>query len=212
MNDTVPDSSLLVPYYCYLAAMPAGALAADGKPVEESIQTQLATAFNAQPQWENASCPTEAGPKVEWRKISATAPQPFIDQSNETKSLPAIFELYTKEIDDLRVFVGWCWPQKMSVNVSGVAPLTVGSIVAAPAQAAIPRLPTRCPREVVVPRRLGSPISRRLNRSCRWAPRQHLRRARRGRPFPGAGSRWSWWPARAEACSQTSSCALLGRR
>jgi hypothetical protein len=137
MSDALPDSPLPITYYCYLAAVPAGALAADGKPVEESIQAQLAAGLNVQPQWETMLCPTEAGPKVEWRKISATGQQPFFEQGEATKNFPGVFELYTKEIDELRVFIGWRWPQKLDANVSGVAPLVAGSVVA-PASAAGP--------------------------------------------------------------------------
>ena len=115
-------------YYCYLATVPVGEPMADGKPFEESIQAQLTAALGGQPQWETMACPTQAGQSVPWRRISATGGQAFLEPTGESKSHAAVFELYAKEVDGLRVLIGWRYPKNINQTVADTARLVAGSI------------------------------------------------------------------------------------
>ena len=143
MQAYIPEGNVETPYYCYLAVLPAADAVVDGKPLNDWIQTQLAATFGGNPQWEVVKCPTQAGQSVEWDHISVTGPQAFLDRGGEPKSHPGVFDLYSKDVGDSRVLIGWRFPQKLNQGIAEAARLTAGSIVnvqpgeAAPAAAAV---------------------------------------------------------------------------
>jgi hypothetical protein len=148
MQTTVPELNGEVPYYCYLATVPAADAVVDGKPLDDWIQAQLATTFGGNPQWEIVKCPQQSGQTVDWNRISVTGPQAFLDRGSEPKTHPGVFDLYSKDIEGTRVLIGWRFPQKVNLGIADSARLTAGSIVtvqpgeaAAPAAAAVPAAP-----------------------------------------------------------------------
>ncbi|HVU89211.1 MAG TPA: hypothetical protein VHD36_17935 [Pirellulales bacterium] len=121
-------------FYCYLAALPAADAVVDGKPVEEWIQAQLAPTFPGA-QWESVQCATQSGRQVEWKMITVKGSQPFFNGTlPDSKNLPGVLQLFSKEIDGTQVLIGWRYPDNINQSVSDVARLTAGSAVgAAPA-------------------------------------------------------------------------------
>jgi hypothetical protein len=120
--------------YLYLAALPLADAVVEGKPVEEWIQTQLAAAFPGA-QWEEVKLPTQGGPQVDWKLIAVKGNQAFFDGTlPDSKNLPGIFQLYSKEIDGNQVLIGWRYSENASPTPTDVSRLSVGSAVgAAPA-------------------------------------------------------------------------------
>lgn len=120
--------------YLYLAALPAADAVVEGKPVEEWIQTQLATAFPGA-QWEEVKLPTPSGPQVDWKMITAKGNQAFFDGTlPDSKGLPGMLQLYSKEIDGNQVLIGWRFSENASPSPTDVSRLSVGTAVgAAPA-------------------------------------------------------------------------------
>ncbi len=137
MPGRAADGSFDSPYYLYIAAVPAGEPAPDGKPIEDSVQAQLAAAFNSQPQWQEANCPVQNGPMVPWRRITVTGQQKFLEMNGLDKTMPAIFELYTREVDGWRLMLAWRYPDKLQQRPGESAALVCGS-VASTAPAAAP--------------------------------------------------------------------------
>ncbi len=63
--------------------------------------------------------------------------QNFVDWGGNVKTAPGVFELYSKDIDGMRVMIAWRYQQKLNQGVADAARLTAGSIIgAAPADPA----------------------------------------------------------------------------
>lgn len=135
------DNTFESPYYLYVAAVPAGEMASDGKSIEDSIQAQLAAAFKSQPQWQETNCPVQNGPMVPWRRIIVTGEQPFLDTNGTAKPLPAIFELFTREVGDWRLMLAWRYPDKFQQRPGESAPLVCGSVISTAPAAPAPGAP-----------------------------------------------------------------------
>jgi len=124
----VTDTSEESLYYCYLAAIPQADAVVGGKPLEDAIQTQLAATFG-KAQWDDVKCPSQTGPPVDWKYLRAEGNQVFVDWQGTAKTLPGVFELYSKDIDGMRVMIGWRYQQKLNQAITDPAKLTAGSIV-----------------------------------------------------------------------------------
>jgi hypothetical protein len=126
---TIDDSTgVLMPYYCYLGALPAGQPAPDGKPIEESILAQVVSAFpNTQP-WSSIACPTPSGASIPWQSLTANGAQDFLDPSGNPVKVDGVFRLFTSEIGGWRVLIGWRAPQGLAqrLDVAAAVAGTVG--------------------------------------------------------------------------------------
>ena len=132
---TIDDSTgALMPYYCYLSAVPAG----EAGPIEESIQTQVSAAVPGTQPWASIVCTAPSGAPTNWKRLTATGPQDFLDQTGKVINVPGVFELFTSEIDGWRVLIGWRAPQGLSKKVVDVAPAVAGTVTAGQAAAANP--------------------------------------------------------------------------
>ena len=147
---TADDAAGLVPFYCYLCALPSKPGDADKLAAE--LATQLNDKFkDAKAEWEPIDAYSPDGKAKAWKKIRITGEQDFFvntGQKEEVKKLPGIFELWMCNAPDWIVLVGWRTPT---------------SIDGAP--------PPPDPKAKGVTNIQSAPIFRRRSRACRlWPP------------------------------------------
>ncbi|MEX0678220.1 MAG: hypothetical protein WD063_14160 [Pirellulales bacterium] len=108
-NDT---GGARLPFYCYLAALPARP--GDADKLASQLQAQLKKSFPQTPdEWQAVDANSPSGFSVHWRKIRVEGEQPFrvrTAQQLESQNLPGIFELWIHDADDYVVLVGWRTP------------------------------------------------------------------------------------------------------
>jgi hypothetical protein len=104
-----------LPFYCYLAAVPARA--GDADKLAAQLLSQLKAAFpNAPERWEPEDAPTPEGYNIHWRKIRVEGDQSFfVKTANQVApvKLPGIFELWLHDADNYIVLVGWRTPKSI---------------------------------------------------------------------------------------------------
>jgi hypothetical protein len=109
-----------VPFYCYLAAVPARAGDADKLATE--LQTQLKEKFKDAPDaWDVTDAAAPDGKSLQWKKIRVVGDQPFlvrVADKTVSQNLPGIFELWLCNGPDYIVLVGWRTP----TSVEGPTP------------------------------------------------------------------------------------------
>jgi hypothetical protein len=115
-NTAANPEDVKLPFYCYLAAVPAQPGQADK--YASDFQARLKKAFPDAPDaWEAVDAESPTGFAVHWRKIRTQGNQPFlVKQGNmlTTKVEPGIFELWLHDAGEYVVLVGWRAP--VSIN------------------------------------------------------------------------------------------------
>ncbi len=101
-----------VPFYCYLAAVPAKP--GDAETLAGELLAQLKEKFKDAPMtWEDAQPDTPEGKPMPWKKIRVTGDQPFhvsATGKNEVMNMPGNFELWMHDAPDYIVLVAWRAP------------------------------------------------------------------------------------------------------
>jgi len=112
-------SGKALPYYCYLAAVPAQP--GDGDKLADELLAALKEKFKETPDvWEVVDAVTPTTKSIQWKKVRVTADQSF--RFNEggkvgPGNLPGVFELWLHEAPGFVVLVAWRAP----VSVEGPA-------------------------------------------------------------------------------------------
>ncbi len=98
-----------VPYYCYLAAVPAKP--GDADKLADQLMAALKEKFKETPDtWELVDAATPTTKSLPWKKIRVTADQSFRSFDGQKVSpgtLPGIFELWLHDAPGYIVLVGW---------------------------------------------------------------------------------------------------------
>jgi hypothetical protein len=101
-----------LPFYCYLAALPA--VPGDADKIAAQLQAQLKKAFpETTAEWQGVDADTPDGKYLHWRKIHVEGVQPFQVKTNnkvDTQKLPGIFELWIYDADGYIVLIAWRTP------------------------------------------------------------------------------------------------------
>jgi hypothetical protein len=109
-DDPTEDAKL--PYYCYLAALPARA--GDAERTAAELRAQLAANFKDTPtKWLSVDVKTPDGTVLPWKMIRVVAEQPFRVESHgqiTSKNLPGMFELWLHDANEYVVLIGWRTP------------------------------------------------------------------------------------------------------
>jgi hypothetical protein len=104
-----------LPFYCYLAAVPAQP--GDAAKLAGQLQTQLKARFpDATGDWQSNDAPTPDGYNVHWRKIRVEGDQPFLVKTGDQvapQNLPGVFELWVHDADNYVLLVGWRSPKSI---------------------------------------------------------------------------------------------------
>ena len=138
-----PQSGAKVPFYCYLAALPARP--GDAERLAGELQAKLKAKFDSTPDhWEPIDAYSENGKASPWKKIRVESDQPFytsVGETREVKVLPAIFELWMRDLEDTVVLVGWRTPK----SIEGLAPPAKGGDMTPPTKPDLSASPTSMP-------------------------------------------------------------------
>jgi hypothetical protein len=132
-----PQAGGRVPFYCYLAALPAKP--GDTENLAKELQAKLKDTFKDTPdEYETVDAESPTGKAVQWRKLRVVGDQKFrfvTAKGIDNKDLPGIFELWIREESGYTVLVAWRTP--VSVEGQGSAPAASGPLgaLAAPAPA-----------------------------------------------------------------------------
>lgn len=104
-----------LPFYCYLAALPARP--GDAEKLAVDLQAQLKQKFDETPaEWESLDALTPEGKALRWKKIRVVAEQPFrflVGAEIASKNLPGVFELWIYDAHEFIVLVGWRSPSSI---------------------------------------------------------------------------------------------------
>jgi hypothetical protein len=139
-------TSAKLPFYCYLAAVPARP--GDADKLAADILAQLKRKLKETPDaWESKDASTPEGKALQWKRIRVVAEQPFLvmDAGKPTsKNMPGIFELWMYSAPEYIVLVGWRSPSSIEgrsppVETAPINPLQ-GAVDAKPDFAAMPVL------------------------------------------------------------------------
>jgi hypothetical protein len=124
--------SAKLPFYCYLAAVPAKP--GDAETLATEFQARLKETFKDAPDnWETVDCDSLSGVPVQWKKIRVMGEQSFRVMTGQTvaaQNLPAVFELWIRDAQDYVVMVGWRSPRSIE---GPSAPPAANATVAQPA-------------------------------------------------------------------------------
>lgn len=111
---TSQSGNTKLPFYCYLAAVPASS--ADAQKLAAQLQADLKKAFpESDEEWEQFDADTPTGKSIHWQKIRAEGEQPFLVKTDKvaTENLPGVFELWMHDSDDYIVLIGWRAPNSV---------------------------------------------------------------------------------------------------
>ena len=126
----------LLPYYCYLAAVPAQP--GDADKLADQLLTKLKEKFKETPEaWEAVDAVMPSTKSIQWKKIRVTADQPFLvadGQKVAPEILPGIFELWLHDAPGYVVLVGWRAPASVEGAAAWVDPSLPKSPVTPPAK------------------------------------------------------------------------------
>ena len=123
-----------LPYYCYLAAVPAKP--GDAETLAADLQAKLKEQFKDTPdEWSGVDAESPTGKAVQWKKIRVTGDQPFRFFSAGTvitKDRPGIFELWICDKSDYVVIVGWRAPASLEGPATPPPAPTPATLLAPP--------------------------------------------------------------------------------
>ncbi len=123
----------MVPFYCYLAAVPCKP--GDAARLATEIQARLKQKFPETPDWETVDCNSPEGQPIQWKKIRAAGAQPFRVRDLGTRmvtvqELTGQFELWMHDAQEWIVLVGW---RVTDLAMGSAAPAQQGKAPGAPA-------------------------------------------------------------------------------
>jgi hypothetical protein len=129
-----------VPYYCYLAALPAKE--GDAAKLCTELQEKLQATFKDAPTaWETIDAQTPEDKAIPWKRLRVVGEQPFYTAVNNEKKaskLPGVFEIWVHDAHSYIVIVAWRAPESIDTP-GGATPAKVSSggltIMQAPANA-----------------------------------------------------------------------------
>jgi hypothetical protein len=130
-----------VPFYCYLATLPAKD--GDAAKLCTELQEKLQATFKDVPtEWDTIDAQTPEDKAIPWKRLRVVGEQPFyVTTSNNEKSsakLPGVFEIWVHDAHSQIVIVAWRAPESIDTP-GGAAPAKVSSggltIMQAPANA-----------------------------------------------------------------------------
>jgi len=105
-------NGILVPFYCYVAAIPSKP--GDADKLQADILAQLKETFkDGVGAWEAKDCLMISGTVLQWHMLRAVGDQPFLVKENGKKTaqnLPGIFEIWIYDSQQYIVLVGWRTP------------------------------------------------------------------------------------------------------
>ena len=135
------NSGEKLPFYCYLATLPAKD--GDAAKLCTELQEKLAATFKDAPtEWDTIDAQTPEDKAIPWKRLRVVGEQPFYATSanNEkvTAKVPGVFEIWVHDAHSQIVIVAWRAPESIDTP-GGATPAKVSSggltIMQAPANA-----------------------------------------------------------------------------
>lgn len=127
---THTDGATKLPFYCYLAALPAQP--GDADRLATQLQAQLKQTFPETPDdWATVDADAPSGFSVHWRKIRVEGEQSFRVKTGiqvEAQNMAGIFELWIHDADDYIVLIGWRTPKSIEGPSSAASSGDVGTL------------------------------------------------------------------------------------